>query len=90
MNDDNERLRAYAKDSSRIVKTLQAENAFVFQEKSFKVLNKRTGRTSTRSQLSDYERINRESEKCVLRYWTRTPRSNSLSFEYRTIQNMPE
>jgi len=90
LDDLNERLKAYARESNRIVKTLQAENKFVFQEKSFKVINKSLRRTITRTEISDYQRIILESEKSLLRDWTRTPRSNSLSFEYRTIQNKTE
>lgn len=48
------------------------------------VINRRTGVKKTETLFEFNQRM---AENCVRRYWTRTPRSNSNSFVFHTVQN---
>ena len=48
------------------------------------VINRRSGVKHTET-LFEYN--TRMAENCVKRFWTRTPRSNSNSFVFHTVQN---
>jgi hypothetical protein len=77
-------LSSYQKDVNAKIKALEAENALLSAAVKVVVKNKRTG---TRTVKTLYQVNIERQAKCVARYWTRAPRSNSLMFEYHQVQN---
>ena len=75
----------YQDDVNRQILELECENEILSRKVKSLVINRRTGKRTAKTlyQIN----IDRQ-QSCVARYWTRTPRSNSLGFEYRQVQNM--
>lgn len=76
----------YVEECNKRIAQLEAENDLL--AKKLKVINKRTGRVKhikTPLEINTERRAN-----CIAEFWTRTPRSNSNSFVFHTVQNRPD
>lgn len=77
----------YLDEVNARIKQLEAENSFLAKVVETKVINKRTGTVRRVKTLHEINESRREA--CISRYWQRIPRSNSNSFVFHTIQNLP-
>ena len=80
------RIRQQTDEYNRQASELLPVEENIASTKTRTVINRRSGaRVKTSETLYEYNE--RMKQNCIRRYWTRTPRSNSNSFVYHTVQN---
>ena len=52
-----------------------------------KVITRSSGKTGVRAKKTIYQLNADAQQRCIARYWTRRPKSNSLQLEFRNVQN---
>ena len=80
------RIRQQTDEYNRQASELLPVEENISSTKTRTVINRRSGARVKHSETI-YEFNQRMRENCVKRYWTRTPRSNSNSFVFHTVQN---
>ena len=75
----------YLDEVNKLVNGLECESNFDSKTVRTKVINKRSGKVKESKTIYEINEDNRAN--CIKRFWTRTPRSNSNSFVFHTVQN---